>query len=262
MDTQRRLRAATPDDIAGLVALLRLRTPISASRARIAVERILAGPSIALVLDHPLLDGLAAALLAQPISGDRWSVDALAVRRRRDARSLVPALLSAAADRLFRSGIDTLVVPVDPSDVRTAEILRTAGLTAQSWTLWRGCGTTADGTVAGYEPGLTLPHLHGLRSNAPAVPARVESASAMASPTTLPFGCAAPLEEVTILDPLVATDGAGLAELVSAPWPGSDDRSAPFVAVALGPGEESLDAALRTLGFRPLLDWWAVHLVD
>ena len=45
------------------------------------------------------------------------------------------------------------------------------------------------------------------------------------------------------------------------PSPSRNGRADSAVAVALGPGEESLDTALCSLGFRPLLDWWCLHLV-
>ena len=262
MDTRRQIRGVTQDDVAAIVALLRLRNPVSTARATLVVTRILAGPSIALVLDDPLLGGLAAVLLARPVGGDsgRWSVDALAVRQQRDERQLVPTLLSAAADRLFRSGIDALVIPIDPADRRTARTLRGAGMSVESWTVWRPAASSADPQIAGYEPGLPLPHFHGLRSHETPTEVRVDSASAMVSSVTLPFAGATPLETVTLHDPLVASDGASLVALLNASS-GSAARSELPVAVALGPGEESLDDALRSLGFRPLLDWWALHLV-
>ncbi len=263
MDTRRHLRGATHADVTGIVALLRLHDAVPSWRAEVVVERILAGPSIALVIDDPLLEGIAAVLLARPVGGgsEHWSVDALAVRQQRDAATIIPALLSAGADRLFRSGVDTLVVPLDPSDQRWAKVLHGAGLRITSWLLWRPSLPDHCPTPDDYEPGLTLPHLHGLRPHGPATPTRVESAGAMVARATLPFGCAASLEVVDLFDPVVATDAASLTDLMCTPSPSRNGRADSAVAVALGPGEESLDTALCSLGFRPLLDWWCLHLV-
>lgn len=259
MDGRRRVRGATRDDVAAIVALLRLHDPVPRARAELVVTRLMAGPAVALVVDDPLLDGLSAVLLAAPVDGGTWAVTAFEVRQRRDESTLLRTMLSHAADRLFRSGADVLVVPADPLRHERGRVLEAAGLEPASWVLWRSGARAVHVPSEPFSGGLPLPHLHGLRPHTPRVPVRTEGATAMVAPSTMPFGCRRSLEIMDVMDPLVATERAGLARLVADPAGPLVGRGAEL-AVVLGAGEEPLSDELRALGLRPLIDFWALHL--
>lgn len=259
---RQRLRSATPDDTAGIVALLSRHSPAARGRAETVVGRILRGPNVALVVDDPFVEGLSAALCLRPVESPtgHWAADVVDVRRSADEDHLVPLLLSAAADRLVRNGVSSVAVPASPERPERAAALRRASLQLDCWTMIRRRGIVRIDDE--YEQGLPLPHLHGHRPLRPGRDLRTEDAGAWQTATMMPFDAAVPLEVVALLDPVIAPNAAALTRLlVKLGDPARTDDDDSRIAIAVGAGEDRLDKALDAAGFRRSVEWWRLDLV-
>lgn len=275
------IRPATPahlDAIADLADAQRLRLdgwhpelwPLSLSaRRRHATE-------LATVLHDPRTHGLVAAdhrlrgyVLATELPpgaahAPTWAVTEMGVSKPKRWDTVGRVLLAALADAAVRHGIEEIVVPCPAGDRRRHDALVGARLRLQCWfrsLVLAGSGWPERFVASGLdEPGLPLPHLHAL------VGATVETdsvtapgAHALLSGTLPPTGTLAMADGWSLADPVIASDEESLWHVLDEVERRCRARGDRVLTVAVGPGEEPLDAVLDRRGYGCAMDWFSLR---
>ena len=223
------------------------------------------GRSIALVAS--VAGRVAGFVIASPLSLDvdtdpTWVVDDVGVAAPNHWDRVGRALLAAVAGRAHRLGATRIVVPCAVADRMRRAALVAAGLDLNCWYRHRRLDVASALLLdePDDEPGLPLPHLHGLSALAiTGAPVAVPGGQALLSPPIAPPPVYRPGGTTGLADPVVAGDTTELARLVAAVETQSRDRGDVALLVVAGPGEEPLDALLDRRGYDRPVEWWVLR---
>lgn len=193
-----------------------------------------------------------------------WAVTEIGVAKPKRWDTVGRVLLAALAGAALRHAVDLIVVPCPTGDRRRRAALEGARLEVQCWfrSLPLGRERWPERFVpSGFDdPGLPLPHLHALvGTGAAATSVMAAGAHALLSDTLPASGVTAMADGWSLADPVVASDEGGLWSVLDEAEQRCRERGDRTLAVAVGPGEEPLDAVLERRGYIRAIEWWALR---
>lgn len=192
-----------------------------------------------------------------------WTVDDFGVAAPRSWSTVGPALLAAVAARARREGVDRIVTPCPTADRARRLALEAAGLDLNCWfrhlRLDRPTGPPALSS-GDDDPGLPLPHLHGLQAVTMAGTSVVaDGAHALLSPSIAAPPVYRPGGTTAVADPVIGQDHASLSGVLDEVEETSRGRGDVALIVAVGPGEELLERTLDDRNYGRPVEWWALR---
>lgn len=193
-----------------------------------------------------------------------WAVTEFGVARPKRWDTVGRVLLAALAGAAVRHGIEEVVVPCPAGDRRRRAALVAARLQLQCWyrsIALRSTGWPEQFVPSGLdEPGLPLPHLHalvGATSELESVTA--PGAHALLSGTLPANGTLAMVDGWALADPVIAGDEESMWHVLDEVERTGRARGDEVLLVAVGPGEEPLDAVLDRRGYGRAMDWYSLR---
>lgn len=222
-----------------------------------------AARSVAMVVTRG--EALVAYAIAAPLplpngTTSTWVVDDVGVAAAATWRTAGLVAIAAVAGRARQLGATRIVVPCATSDRARRAAFESGGLDLNCW--YRHVRLDEVQHVAepvpraDDEPGLPLPHLHGLAS----MVAGSTSVTASGAHALLTPPIAAPpvyrAGSTALADPVVADGAPGLWRGLCEVEATARARGDVALVVVVGPGEEPLDAALDERGYGRPVEWW------
>lgn len=208
--------------------------------------------------------GIATPMNAPSVPVGTWLLDEIAVATPAQWNTLGRVLLAAIASHVKRGGATAVVTPCATADRSRRSAFIAAGLDLNCWYRHVRLDEVSDlpepliGTDD--EPGIPLPHLHQLVAMiAGATSVTATGAHALVSaPVTTPAvyrhgGTTA------LADPVIADCTPSLRTVLREVESHARVQGDVALIVAVGPGEEPLDAVLDERGYRTPVEWWVLR---